>query len=50
MVKSGLCEVKVDPRMDMVVSGGVEMSGKLDDNGTINVNEIRPIEGYKFIS
>lgn len=29
MVKDGVCEVKVDPRMEMVVAGGVEMSGKI---------------------
>jgi len=30
IVKSGVCEVKVDTRMDMVVAGGVEMCGKKD--------------------
>ena len=27
-VKEGKCEVKVDPKMDMVVAGGVELKGK----------------------
>lgn len=26
--KEGTCEVKVDPKMDMVVAGGVELKGK----------------------
>ena len=26
--KEGMCEVKVDPKMDMVVAGGVELRGK----------------------
>ena len=27
-VKGGSCDVKVDPKMDMVVAGGVELRGK----------------------
>ena len=29
MVKEGSCEVKVDPKMDMVAAGGVELRGEI---------------------
>ena len=38
-VNGGSCDVKVDPRMDMVVAGGVELLGKAYCH-TIHVFEI----------
>ena len=38
--KEGTCEVKVDPKMDMVVTGGVELKGK----GTNNYSNDNQVE------
>ena len=47
-VKGGSCDVKVDPRMDMVVAGGVELRGKplRDFSHTINVFKIGQFHCY----